>query len=183
MLEYTIVEKPQFTLVGVSRTFDPKTSYQEIPKFWSEIMSMENCPLMGIFGVCLDSDQPDQEFDYWIADPYIPYNEIPEGLSATVIPASTWAVFPCRGPLPHTLQDLNTRIWTEWLPNCKNYCLARNSTSPLLIYSHPMASSAGTAFVECASSPFPRFVRSMMISSSSFPSHPRARRSSKCSPT
>ena len=126
MLEYKIVEKPQFTLMGMERKFNPETSYQEIPKFWQEVFSRENCPLMGIYGVCLDEDTGDGSFTYLIADNYIPWQDIPAGLTVTVIPASTWAVFPCRGPLPETLQSVNTRMWSEWLPNCQDYRLARN---------------------------------------------------------
>lgn len=54
------------------------------------------------------------------------YQEIPEGCVVKVIPASAWAVFPCRGPLPQSLQEVNTRMWSEWLPSCKNYRLAAN---------------------------------------------------------
>lgn len=122
MLEYKIVEKPQFTVVGVSRMFNSDTSYQEIPKFWDEVMG--KCPLMGMYGVCIDEDG--KNFEYLIADNYIPWEEIPAGCVTRVIPASAWAVFPCRGPLPQTLQDVNTRMWSEWLPNCKNYRLAAN---------------------------------------------------------
>ena len=87
-------------------------------------MSTEKPPVCGIFGICLD--EQDKDFEYLIADNYIPWNEIPEGCVTKVIPASTWAVIPCRGPLPQTLQDVNTRMWTQWLPNCKNYRLAAN---------------------------------------------------------
>ena len=124
MLEYKIVEKPQFTLVGLPRMFNSDTSYQEIPKFWDEVMEMENCPLLGMYGVCIDEDG--KNFEYFIADNYIPWQEVPAGCVTRVIPAFTWAVFPCRGPLPQTLQDVNTRIWTQWLPNCKDYRLAAN---------------------------------------------------------
>lgn len=126
MLEYRIVEKPQFTVVGVARQFHSDTSYREIPQFWSEAMAKPDFPLMGMYGICLDLEEQDGNFEYLIADNYIPWNEIPEGCVAKVIPASTWAVFPCRGPLPETLQDVNTRMWAEWLPNCKNYRLAAN---------------------------------------------------------
>ena len=126
MLEYKILEKPQFTLMGLERKFNPETSYQEIPKFWEEVMSMENCPLMGVYGICLDEDSEDGCFTYLIADNYIPWQEIPQGLTVRVIPASLWAVFPCRGPLPESLQSVNTRMWSEWLPNCREYRLARN---------------------------------------------------------
>ena len=33
-------------------------------------------------------------------------------------------VFPVRGPLPDNLQNVNTKIWNEWLPNCKEYKLS-----------------------------------------------------------
>ena len=122
MLEYKIVEKPQFTVVGLSRMFNSDTSYQEIPKFWDEVMG--KCPLMGMYGVCIDQDG--KNFEYLIADNYIPWEEVPALCVTRVIPESTWAVFPCRGPLPQTLQDVNTRMWSEWLPNCKNYRLAAN---------------------------------------------------------
>lgn len=126
MLEYRIVEKTQFTVVGLSRAFNAETSYQEIPKFWRETMTAENQKLLGMYGICLDLDENDKNFEYLIADNYIPWEEIPEGCVTKVIPASTWAVFPCRGPNPQTLQDVNTRMWAEWLPNCKNYRLAGN---------------------------------------------------------
>lgn len=126
MLEYKIVEKPQFTLVGLSRTFRSDTSYQEIPKFWREVMEMRHPPVCGMYGVCLDLEENAKTFEYLIADNYIPWEEIPEGCVTKVIPASTWAVFPCRGPLPQTLQQVNTRMWSEWLPNSKNYRLAAN---------------------------------------------------------
>ena len=59
-------------------------------------------------------------------DNYLPWNEIPDGYETRVIPAGTWAVFPCRGALPKSLQDVNTKIWSEWLPSCREYKLAGN---------------------------------------------------------
>lgn len=126
MLEYRIEKKPRFMVVGVSRKFHPETSYQEIPKYWTEVMASSNAPLIGTYGICIDSEGSGGEFDYWIADPYIPGQPVPEGCEPMVIPAFTWAVFPCRGPLPQALQDVNTRMWSQWLPNCRNYRLAAN---------------------------------------------------------
>lgn len=124
MLEYKIVEKPPFTLVGVSKIFHEDTGYQEIPVFWDEVMAEGK--LMGMFGVCLDGEGEGKEFEYMIADNYIPWEEIPEGWKVRTVPAHTWAVFPCRGALPQALQDVNTKIWAEWLPSCREYCLAAN---------------------------------------------------------
>lgn len=125
MMEYRILEKAAFTVMGKSRRFCSDTSYEEIPKFWQEHMSSgDNKIVYGMYGICLDGDG--KNFDYLIADNYLPWNEIPEGYVTKVIPAGTWAVFPCRGALPKALQDVNTKIWSEWLPNCKEYKLAGN---------------------------------------------------------
>lgn len=120
MLDYRIVEKAPFTIVGVKRRFNSDTSYQEIPKFWDEWLAQgEKRSIMGTFGVCLDMDGKD--FDYWIADLYFPWEDIPEDCDTRVIPASAWAQFPCT---ISTLQDTNTKIWSEWLPALTGYSLA-----------------------------------------------------------
>ena len=120
MMEYRIEEKGPFTVVGVSRKFHPDTSYREIPEYWSEMMAQPNFPLMGIFGICMDGVNADSEFDYWIADDYTAGQPIPEGCATLEIPGGTWAVFPCTLA---TLQQTNTRMWKEWLPNCREYRL------------------------------------------------------------
>lgn len=125
MLEYKIVEKAQFTVMGKVRSFDVDTCYDDIPKFWQEhLQSEEKNIICGMYGICMDSDG--KKFDYLIADNYLPWNEIPDGYETRVIPAGTWAVFPCRGALPKSLQDVNEKIWSEWLPSCKEYKLAGN---------------------------------------------------------
>ena len=125
MLDYRIVEKAPFTVMGVKRRFNTDTSYQEIPKFWSEWFEEgKDRPVMGMFGVCMDMDGKD--FDYWIADLYQPWQDIPEGCEWTVIPGGLWAQFRCKGPLPDSLQSVNTQIWTQWLPSLKGYSLAGN---------------------------------------------------------
>lgn len=40
-------------------------------------------------------------------------------LEAQEIPAHTWAVFPSRGPMPYALQEVNRRIFSEWLPTSR----------------------------------------------------------------
>ena len=120
MLDYSIVEKAPFTIIGVKRPFNSETSYREIPKFWDEWLGQGgDRPIMGTFGVCIDMKGKD--FDYWIADLYFPWEEIPEGCETRVIPGSTWAQFPCT---VETLQDTNTKIWSEWLPALQGYTLA-----------------------------------------------------------
>ena len=120
MMDYRIVEKAPFTVVGVKRPFNSDTSYQEIPKFWAEWMAQgEKRSIMGTFGVCVGDGT--KNFDYWIADLYFPWEEIPAGCETKVIPGSLWAQFPCT---IRTLQDTNTKIWSEWLPSLQGYELA-----------------------------------------------------------
>ena len=120
MMDYRIVEKAPFTVVGVKRPFNSDTSYQEIPKFWDEWLAQgEKRSVMGTFGVC--SGTGGKDFDYWIADLYFPWEEIPAGCETKVIPGSLWAQFPCT---IRTLQDTNTKIWSEWLPALQGYALA-----------------------------------------------------------
>ena len=143
MMEYQIVEKPQFTVMGVSRKFHPETSYQKIPEYWTEMFAQPDFPLMGVYGICIDENGPDGEFDYWIADNYIPWKEIPAGCKSKVIPSGMWAVFPCK---MRTLQDTNTRMWQEWLPNCREYKLSGNYN--LEVYGLPWKEDQGETYVE-----------------------------------
>ena len=144
MLDYRIVEKASFTVVGFKRRFNSDTSYQEIPAFWQE-WAGSGSPIMGMFGVCMDMDGKD--FDYWIADLYQPWKDIPEGCGTAVIPGGLWAEFPCRGPLPDSLQSVNTQIWTEWLPALKGYALAGSYS--LEVYMPPAENPEDTLSYIC----------------------------------
>ena len=122
MLDYSITEKASFTIVGIKRSFNMDTCLVEIPKFWDEWLAQgDKRPIMGTFGVCLDSEG--KNFDYWIADMYLPWEKVPEGCATRVIPASYWAQFPCT---MSNLQDVNKKIWSEWLPALKGYKPAGN---------------------------------------------------------
>lgn len=125
MLEYKIVSKAAFTVMGKLRNFSFNNSYKEIPEFWDEHMKSEDSKIVcGMYGICYDGNE--NGFEYLIADNYIPWNEIPDGYITKTIPEGMWAIFPCRGALPQALQEVNTKIWNEWLPNCKEYKLAGN---------------------------------------------------------
>jgi len=125
IMDYKIVEKAAFTVMGVSKRFNYDAGYAEIPQFWTEhYQTGKGKTVCGMYGICIDEGVSGKEFDYMIADNYLPWNEIPEGFSARTIPAYTWAVFPCKGAMPKALQDVNTKIFSEWLPNCKDYEIA-----------------------------------------------------------
>ena len=67
---------------------------------------------IGRFAIC---EQKADCFEYWIAGLYRG-GAVPEGLKLYRFPESDWAVFSARGPLPGSLQALNTCIWQTWYP-------------------------------------------------------------------
>ena len=119
-MDYRIETKEAFTVVGFLRHFHNETSYQEIPAWWDEMLQ-KGMPIDGEFGVCIDADGC--EFDYLIADRYQPGDAIPEGCVTREIPGGMWAVFPCTLA---TLQNVNTQMWRDWLPACREYRLSHN---------------------------------------------------------
>lgn len=140
-MNYTIEEKAPFRLIGFERSFPYETAYQEIPVFWDEIFKHKIAPLcigkapeteleqavcrygIGEFGVSID-DMPDTgRFRYLIAGVYT-QGDVPDGMTIYEVPALYWAKFSCVGPLPGALQSVNTKIFSEWLPNNSEYELA-----------------------------------------------------------
>ena len=144
MLDYRIEEKEAFTVVGIKKSFNVENGYREIPKFWDEWMS-DMKGLKGMFGVCTDMDG--KNFDYWIADLLMPFAEVPEGLSTFRIPAGPWAIFKCVGPLPESMQSVNTKIWSEWLPSLQGYTFAADYS--LEAYTPPAENPADTVSYIC----------------------------------
>ena len=125
IMDFKVVEKEAFTVIGASKDFTYEEAKSEIPKFWEEhYKTGKNAFVCGMFGISIDEDMGTNTFSYLIADCYTPWKEIPEGFIAKTIPKHTWAVFPCKGPMPKSLQDVNEKIFSEWLPNCKEYEIA-----------------------------------------------------------
>lgn len=122
IMDYKIVEKDSFTVIGVSKRFKYPGAQDEIPQFWTEhYQSGRGAVVCGLYGICIEGDPDSDEFEYLIADNYVPAGEIPDGYITKVIPKFTWAVFACRGAMPQAIQEMNHKIFSEWLPNCKDY--------------------------------------------------------------
>ncbi len=122
IMNYKIVRKESFTVLGVSRRFDYEDCKEKIPLFWQEHYQKGNGKYVcGMFGVNIDEQMGGKNFEYLIADLYHPAEDIPQGFVTKTIPAFTWAVFSCDGPLPAALQNVNTKIFSEWLPALKEY--------------------------------------------------------------
>ncbi len=122
-MNYKIVTKEAFRIVGASKhfDFDVEKNFKEVPKFWRKtmikgmipkIVSLNNQEPKGLLGVstCMNG----KDFDYYIA---VSSNmDIKRGISEYTVPQCTWAIFDCIGPMPTSIQELQKRILTEWLP-------------------------------------------------------------------
>ena len=143
-MDFKITPMFPFRLIGFQKIFGYENSYEEIPKFWDETCEkyarnvyagnppanpyeqalMDNC--IGEYGVCID-DLEGERFRYLIAGKYTG-GPVPEGMVLYEFPRGEWAVFDCVGPNPRTLQNMNTRIFREWLPGNPDFELSGNAT-------------------------------------------------------
>lgn len=125
LMDYKITKKDSFTVVGDCKTFPYENAKALIPAFWAEhFASGKGKTVCGMYGINHDENMSGDQFEYLIADDYHPAMDVPEGFVTRVIPAFTWAVFPCRGAMPASMQSVNSRIYSEWLPACKDYEIA-----------------------------------------------------------
>lgn len=120
-MDYRIENKQEFKVLVISRKFSAETSSAEIPKFWNEFFSKGfNKVACGRFGICCPPEKGSKEFQYsignYLNDTGVNPSDVPAGFQILDIPAASWAVFPCVGPMPDSIQNLWKRIYSEWLP-------------------------------------------------------------------
>lgn len=122
IMDYRLTKKDSFTVMGAVKKFAYDGAKAVIPEFWKEHYERGNGKYVcGMFGINMDESMGNSEFEYMIADIYNPVMDVPEGFVTKTIPAFTWAVFPCKGSMPASMQDVNTKIFSEWLPALKEY--------------------------------------------------------------
>ena len=137
-MEFQLEKRQSMHMIGLGRIFSYDTSYQDIPKFWCDFCSRyctQDTPaspeeqairqtiaecIVGEFGVCVEDIDDGEHFHYYIAGAY-QGGAVPEGMSVFEIPASEWAKFNCIGRIPQSLQTVNTRIFSEWLPGNQEF--------------------------------------------------------------
>lgn len=142
-LDYKITTMQSIKVIGFQEIFDMETAYDKIPEFWDRIWEkylkniaagnppsnpyekavVDNC--IGEYGICID-DLGACKFRYLIAGKYMG-GQVPEGMTVYEFPKNDWAVFDCYGPMPKALQDVNTRIFNEWLPGNPDWELCGNA--------------------------------------------------------
>ena len=120
-MEYRIEKREAFRIVGVSAPLDTdlEKNFAVVPQLWGKAASDGTIPRlagmmdgqpMGLLGVSACGGGED--WRYWIA---VASSQPAGGFQEYAVPAATWAVFPGEGPSA-SLQELERRIITEWLP-------------------------------------------------------------------
>lgn len=143
-MDYRLAQKDSFTVMGSYRKFPYTNANTDIPAFWKEHYEKGKGEYVcGMFGVNMDVSMGNDEFEYMIADLYNPSADVPEGFVTKTIPAFTWAVFSCKGALPDSMQDVNKKIFSEWLPALKEYEFAAGYC--IEMYDAPDRYEKGTA--------------------------------------
>lgn len=123
-MEYRVEEKPAFRVMGVSKIFSYETANADIPQYWDEIhVQAAVKPVEGMYGICFDEEMGGNRFRYMIADDLEEGKAGEKNLETYEVPRHTWAIFPCRGAMPLSIQEVNRRIFSEWLP-ASNYEIA-----------------------------------------------------------
>lgn len=121
-MNYRIVEKEAFKIVGMKRHFHaPEDDPSSVDKFWKEVF--EN----GIYEQLFDISDgypkgvhgfiqvlSEEKVDYTIA--CITDKEPLKGMESFVIPESTWAIFEVNGPVDIAVANVWKQIFSEWLP-------------------------------------------------------------------
>ena len=120
-MEFRIEKREAFRIVGVSVPLesDIEKNFEAVPQVWGRaagdgtlqrlaaLMDGEPAGILGV-SVCGDAEQ----WRYYVA---AASSQAAPGLEEYLVPAATWAVFPGCGT-SRSLQDLERRIVTEWLP-------------------------------------------------------------------
>ena len=122
-MEYRIEKKEAFRIVGMKESLskDLEENFREVPQMWAKaaqsgilekLAGMMNQEVKGILGVsaCLEEDN----WCYYIGvatdQPAV------DGTEEYIVPAASWAIFFGTGTMPDSIQDIERRAVTEWLP-------------------------------------------------------------------
>lgn len=121
-MNYRIEKKEEFRIIGVSEPLETEIdkNFEIVPKMWGaaamngtipRIAAMMDGMPQGLLGVslCIESDN----WRYYIA---VASNQpLENDLEEYIVPSSMWAVFLGEGS-NQSMQELEKRIITEWLP-------------------------------------------------------------------
>lgn len=126
-MEYRIEERDEFRVVGhlVEGDWSLENAGDKAVEFWDYLYEedgrrihdalalMDGSEPGSLLGVCFCDDG---NFDGYLVGVATSL-PCPEGMTERIVPAATYAVFDCAGPMPDAIQSLQHRILAEWLPS------------------------------------------------------------------
>ncbi|HHT25945.1 MAG TPA: AraC family transcriptional regulator [Firmicutes bacterium] len=128
-MEYKIVDKPAFNLVGVSKRVPMQFEgvNNEIVKLAQsiteeqrkEMHALQNMEPYEIVNASYDADAnflKEEGYLTHLIGVLTTEDQVSDQLDKVPVEACTWAVFPNEGPFPFTLQDTMARVYSQWLP-------------------------------------------------------------------
>lgn len=123
-MKYRIVEKESFEVVGRKQTVSFDDMGEAISRFWNQLnqdgtveqlVRLNNGEIKGVMGLSADYNTEENKMDYWIA---VESTLKPgEDFEVLMQPASKWAVFEVRGPVPDSISRAWKQIFSEWFPS------------------------------------------------------------------
>lgn len=134
-MDYRIERLDGFRVICRRKTVDKpgsKGAAAEIPEFWNQCGEdgsiQKICSyfpvqprLKGLLGICFSADTQAERFPYGIGVEYDGRPVAQDGLEIVEIPAHTYAVFVCRGPMPDAFTRTYRQIVTEFFPQNSRY--------------------------------------------------------------
>ena len=128
-MDYKIVEKPAFNLVGVSKRVPMQfegvnNAILELAQSITQEQREEMHALQDLVpheivnaSYDADGDFKKEEGDLThLIGVLTTHEDVSDRLVKVPVEACIWAVFPAEGPFPSTLQDTTARTYSEWLP-------------------------------------------------------------------
>jgi AraC family transcriptional regulator len=122
-MDYRIVEKEAFQVIGkgIRVTMACGQNKEDITHFWREVngngVAGQICEQAGsdeMMGICMEFDHPNETFTYFIGAE----SDHDRGtFDSKKVEAAKWAVFTSVGPVPHAIQHVWQKVYSEWFPS------------------------------------------------------------------
>lgn len=122
-MEYKIVSKNEIRIIGCSEPLSSnmEENFAVVPGVWGKatseglvekMIALNDGEVKGLLGVTSYDDPSNMRYYLAVAS----NQPITGTLEEFVIPAADWAVFEGKGSMPNSIQELEMKIGTEWLP-------------------------------------------------------------------
>lgn len=125
-MEYRIEKLPAFRIVGAKLPLSKsmEENFKEVPTFWNKVATngtlqklipLNNQEPKGVLGVSAGFLSDVEDNSYYIA---VASDQTKSAnLDEYEVKGFTWAIFSGSGPMPTSIQELEKRIITDWLPS------------------------------------------------------------------